>query len=138
MVSMAIIFASGMFLSSLLSQLHRLLYPLWCLGNRGDKQYTSNTLPIELFDDFNQRMHQIVIILTERVILSCLDIIFPDLDKADALVGRSKCSKTRRKLINERPPVPRAPENVRLLYKDPSFHHLLQRPQIKLCPKTPQ
>ena len=40
------------------------------------------------FEDVNQRMHQIVIIKTERVILSCLDIIFPDLDKADVVVGK--------------------------------------------------
>ena len=55
---------------------------------KGAKHYTSNTLSMELFDDVNQCTHQLVIIKTERVILSCLDIIFPDLDKADVVVGK--------------------------------------------------
>ena len=38
---------------------------------------------MELFDDVNQRMHQLMIIKTERVILSCLGIIFHDLDRAE-------------------------------------------------------
>ena len=55
---------------------------------KGAKHYTSNILSMVLFDDVNQRMHQLVIIKAERVILSCLDIIFPDLDKADVVVGK--------------------------------------------------
>ena len=55
---------------------------------KGAKHYTSNTLSMELIDDVNQRMHHLVIIKTERVILSCLDIIFPNLDKADVVVGK--------------------------------------------------
>ena len=44
---------------------------------------------MELFNDVNQRMHQLLIIKTEQgCILSCLDIIFPDLDNADVAVGK--------------------------------------------------
>ena len=55
---------------------------------KGANHYTSNTLSMELIEDVNQRIHHLVIIKTERVILSCLEIIFPDLDKAHVVVGK--------------------------------------------------
>ena len=77
-----------MFSQQLVEPVVSLVVQLWCLGNRGTNTSRRNTLSMELFDDVNQRMHQLLIIKTERVILSCLDIIFPDLDKADVVVGK--------------------------------------------------
>ena len=47
-----------------------------------------NTLSMELFDDVNQRMHGLVITVlipsgSSLALSRCIDIIFPDLDKAD-------------------------------------------------------
>ena len=82
-----IIFTSAMFSQQLVEPVASLAVQALVSKEKGAKHFTY-TLSMELFDDVNQRMHQLVIIKTERVILSCLDIIFPDLDKADVVVGK--------------------------------------------------
>ena len=83
-----IIFTAGMFSQQLVEPVALLAVQALVSKEKGANHYTSNTLSMELIDDVNQRMHHLVIIKTERVILSCLDIIFPDLDKADVVVGK--------------------------------------------------
>ena len=77
-----------MFSQQLVELVASLAVPALVSKEEGTKHFTSNTLSMELFDDVNQRMHQLMIIKTERVMLNCLDIIFPDLDKADVVVGK--------------------------------------------------
>ena len=69
-----IIFTSGIFSQQMVASL---VVHAMVSKEKGAKHYTSNTLSMEPFDDVNQRMHQLVNIKTERVILSCLDIISP-------------------------------------------------------------
>ena len=82
------IFTSDMLSQQLVEAVASLVVQALVSEEKGAKHYTFNTLSMEIFDNVNQRMHQFVIIKTERVILSFLDIIFPDLDKADVVVGK--------------------------------------------------